>query len=265
MKICLDAGHFGKTNRSPANKNYYESEGMWKLQSYLKKELEDNYGVKVKCTRSSQSKNLDLYKRGQMAKGYDLFISLHSNAIGGVVSDNIDYPLAVVMLNGKSSDIGFKLAKVVEESIGTKQSAKTFTRRGSKGEYYGVLRGADSVGVAGIILEHSFHTNSKVTEWLLSDENLKLLASKEAECIANHYGISKKDNEFKPYIVRVKIDNLNIRTGAGTNHSRVGYTGKGSFTIVDERSGEGASKWGLLKSYEGKRNGWISLDYVEKI
>ena len=27
----------------------------------------------------------------------------------------------------------------------------------------------------------------------------------------------------------------------------------------------GASKWGLLKSYQKKRDGWISLDYVTRI
>ena len=43
------------------------------------------------------------------------------------------------------------------------------------------------------------------------------------------------------------------------------FTGKGVFTIVEEADGVGASKWGLLKSYKDKRNGWISLDYAKKI
>lgn len=28
---------------------------------------------------------------------------------------------------------------------------------------------------------------------------------------------------------------------------------------------KGASKWGLLKSYQEKKNGWISLDYTAKV
>ena len=64
-----------------------------------------------------------------------------------------------------------------------------------------------------------------------------------------------------PYFVQISISDLNIRKGPGTNYARTGkYTGKGIFTIVAESSGQGASKWGKLKSGAG----WISLDYVSK-
>ena len=68
-----------------------------------------------------------------------------------------------------------------------------------------------------------------------------------------------------PYKVRVRIDDLNIRRGPGTNYSSRGYTGAGIFTIVDETDGPGATRWGLLKSYQSKRNGWISLDFADKL
>ena len=65
---------------------------------------------------------------------------------------------------------------------------------------------------------------------------------------------------------RLCIDDLNIRRGPGTNHDKVGvYTGKGVFTIIEVADGPGAIKWGLLKSYADKRNGWISLDYAERL
>ena len=49
----------------------------------------------------------------------------------------------------------------------------------------------------------------------------------------------------------------------GTDYDKTGkYTGKGAFTIVEEAEGKGASLWGLLKSYQKNRNGWISLDYA---
>lgn len=70
---------------------------------------------------------------------------------------------------------------------------------------------------------------------------------------------------FQPYTVRVSISDLRIRKGPGTNYGSRGFTGKGVFTIVAEATGKGASKWGLLKSFAGKRNGWISLDYVKKV
>lgn len=68
-----------------------------------------------------------------------------------------------------------------------------------------------------------------------------------------------------PYKVRVRIDNLRIRKGPGTNYASRGYTGAGIFTIVDEADGPGATRWGLLKSYKSKRNGWISLDFAAKL
>lgn len=68
-----------------------------------------------------------------------------------------------------------------------------------------------------------------------------------------------------PYKVRVRIDNLRIRKGPGTNYASRGYTGAGIFTIVDEADGPGATRWGLLKSYKSKRNGWISLEYAAKL
>lgn len=65
---------------------------------------------------------------------------------------------------------------------------------------------------------------------------------------------------FQPYTVRVSISDLHIRKGPGTNYGSRGFTGKGVFTIVAEATGKGESKWGLLKSYASKRDGWISLD-----
>ena len=67
-----------------------------------------------------------------------------------------------------------------------------------------------------------------------------------------------------PFLVRVVIPDLNIRTSSGSadNSNLSGkYTGIGTFTIV-----EISGSWGLLKSYREKRNGWIYLgnpDYCE--
>ena len=64
-----------------------------------------------------------------------------------------------------------------------------------------------------------------------------------------------------PYMVRVAIPDLNIRKGPGTGYAKTGkFTGVGVFTIVEERDG-----WGLLKAYEEKRDGWISLAFTTRI
>ena len=63
------------------------------------------------------------------------------------------------------------------------------------------------------------------------------------------------------YIVQVTVSALNIRSGPGTNYKVVGVIkNKGRYTIVEEQNG-----WGLLKSYQANRNGWICLKYTKKI
>lgn len=66
-----------------------------------------------------------------------------------------------------------------------------------------------------------------------------------------------------PFLVKVSISDLNIRTGAGTNYEKTGkYTGKRVFTITEVRSGSGSTLgWGKLKSGAG----WIALDHCEKV
>lgn len=75
--------------------------------------------------------------------------------------------------------------------------------------------------------------------------------------------LNKGTTKSVSYKVKVTINDLNIRTGPGTNYSTTGKTtGKGVFTIVDESNGKGSKLgWGKLKSGLG----WISLDYAEKI
>ena len=69
------------------------------------------------------------------------------------------------------------------------------------------------------------------------------------------------------YIIRTVTDSKDASGNAVTEvYAKTGkYTGVGTFTIVDEADGKGASKWGLLKSYQGKRNGWVSLDYAKRV
>lgn len=69
--------------------------------------------------------------------------------------------------------------------------------------------------------------------------------------------------DFSPYLVEVTATDLNIRKGPGTNYGKKGkFTGKGVFTITEERAGTGSNRgWGKLKSGVG----WISLDYVKRL
>lgn len=69
------------------------------------------------------------------------------------------------------------------------------------------------------------------------------------------------------FLVKVLTPYLNIRKGPGTNYDKAGnFTGIGTFTIAKVQEGEGAdSGWGLLKAYEQEEDGWISLDFTERV
>ena len=368
-RVCIDAGHYGKYNRCPNNSAYYESDMVWKLHLLQKRYLEA-LGIEVITTRANKDKDLALNTRGIMAKGCDLFISDHSNAVGSGMNEAIDYAAIyhlvddiTVKCDDISKEIACKIAPVIANVMGTKQGYRVVTRKSGNDRngdgmmndnYYGVLHAARSVNVPGLILEHSFHTNSATVAWLLNDANLDRLARAEAECIASyllgkevrlddakedekkdteeventipnapfsvrviipdlnyrsepsmngavlgqtgvgsftivevkngwgklksgagwiylenpeyctiHNSVSEsipEKNEL-PYKVRVSIADLNIRTGAGTEYTVVQKCPVGVYSIVEERDGKGASKWGKLKSGAG----WISLDYVEKL
>ena len=186
MKICLDAGHYGRYNQSPVNQAYWESEFNWKFHLMLKTELESR-GIEVVTTRTEQDKDLDLVKRGQLAKDCDLFLSIHSNACG---TESVDYPLACCTVNGTADVLGHELAERVGSVMQTSGKPHITKKKQSDGrDWYGVLRGAASVGVPGILLEHSFHTNRRATEWLMNDENLRRMAAAEADVIAAYFDL----------------------------------------------------------------------------
>ena len=187
MRICLDAGHYGKYNRSPVDGRYYESDMVWKLHLLQKRFLEE-YNVEVVLTWATQEKDRGLYERGAASAGCDLFISDHSNA---AEQKTVDYPVSYCAINGSADGIGLALAECVERIMGTCQKARIEHRSGSHGDYYGVVRGATAVGTPGLILEHSFHTNPAATAWLLNDRNLEELARAEVEVIAEFYGLKK--------------------------------------------------------------------------
>ena len=199
MKVCLDAGHYGKYNRSRVVGGYYESEMNWKLQGFLAQEL-GAYGIDVITTRSEPAKDLGLVARGKKSAGCDLFLSLHSNACD---TESIDYPLVVTMQDGKGDALGLAIAQKIQALMGTTQQGKITKKKGTYGgEWYSVLEGARQVGTMGMIIEHSFHTNEKAARWLMEEENLRTLGKEEARIIAAHFGV-KKDEERKQYCLRL--------------------------------------------------------------
>lgn len=221
--VCLDAGHCGKENRSSVVPEFYESEINWKLHNLLTKELQA-FGIKVIKTRTEQSKDLELTARGRMAKDCDLFISMHVNAAD---NPNANYVLGIHMVDDECGAIDEQskgaaqmLAACVADVMGakaeiwTKKSSSDRDGNGYKDDYYGVLRGAHTVGTAGVIIEHGFYTNREQAEFLLNEQNLKLIAAAEAKVIAEWFGLQDNEQESSLIGNPYKLELISIRRGS---------------------------------------------------
>ena len=189
IKIMLDAGHYTKYNQSKVYKEYYEGNAMWTLQELLKGELE-SYGFTVATTRSNRDTDVSVVNRGAKSKGYDLFLSLHSNACD---TESVD---RAVIIKGYDMDnvLSDKLGQALTSTMSLKQKHQIMVKKNDAGnDYYGVLRGAKSVGTKNrILIEHGFHTNTKTAKWLCNKDNLRKVAQKEAEVIADYFGVKKE-------------------------------------------------------------------------
>lgn len=68
-----------------------------------------------------------------------------------------------------------------------------------------------------------------------------------------------KKISFTPYTVKVTSNSLYIRSGASTRYSKQEKLPKGTYTIVAEKEDSKGRLWGLLKSYEKNKDGWIAI------
>lgn len=203
MKICLDPGHYGDNYNPGVAAGYVESNFTWQYFLLMKERLE-RYGVEVIGTRATKAEDMALQARGKCSKDCDLFISIHSNATGGEQPKpeiNAVFTHWSVRSGGKgiAEAIGYKLTEFFREEWGECQDAIMYSQESTKHpgyDYFGVLKGAASVGTPGIIVEHSFHTNPTYCEWAMAPGNIERMADVEVGVIAEYYGLSPVTNSL---------------------------------------------------------------------
>lgn len=197
-RIMLDAGHAAVSNPS----GYHEGTRMWKLCQYLKSELQ-SLGYDVGVTRTSSTTDTPVAERGAMAAGYDMFLSLHSNAVDDSTVNRVVVIYDIYNKN-QASIFANQIGNAVRDTMNSGglniSSVQIWTRpltytnggiyynaQGLMENYYGVLRAAAATDCPlYYIIEHSFHTNAATASWLMSDSNLQALAASEAAAIDNY-------------------------------------------------------------------------------
>lgn len=261
FKIMLDAGHYGKQNRSPCNRAYWESEMAWKLHRYLREELL-KYDCQVDITRADEEKDMPVYNRGAMAKGYNLFLSLHSNAVGSRIANGTDRPVIVypVLNDLNQKDFAKAIGETVHKVMKTKQKAQPYVRPidgRPTVNYYGVLRGAVAVGCKqAYIIEHGFHTDTYCTNWLLVDSNLRAMAKAEAKTIAEYFNLEEREEPMTKE-ERAEFDALKAKVAELDKNCSETYNSKNDLPKWATNTKEFVDR----KYIEGDETGKLRLSY----
>lgn len=235
IRVLLDPGHDRAEYNKGAAPGYWEGAQMWRLYQFLRPALERR-GFIVGCTKTRCDQAVDVVARGRMARGYDLFISLHSNACA---DRSVDRPVGIYLVDDDCGPIDAeskKLAKLLSETVArtmaTRYLASQYSQLSSRDrdgdgerndDYYGMLYGCHQAGTAGVIIEHSFHTCPAAAAWLMSDANLRRLAEAEADALAAYYGMVGVKDTTPPIIKKegftVKMDT--VKKGSKGAHVRV--------------------------------------------
>ena len=197
VKIMLDPGHGGGPAHNRGFKQVdnlpYCNEGDCNYiyaKDFLKPELE-RYGFKVNMTRNYIFQNPSLKARGLMAGGYDLLLSVHSNAAGG----NVRGVEVWDSTNPKESckTLGDKICAYVSNALGTPNRGTKYRKNNAGSNYYGILR----LGYAkkNMIVEHVFHDN--LQDATIYRKNLDKTANAVARAVAEFYGLAEKTGDAK--------------------------------------------------------------------
>jgi len=196
-KITIDPGHGQFDNPYPAAKGFFEGTQMWKLEGFLKTELEKR-GFDVVTTRPRITDNPPVDNRGKLAanNGSVLMLSLHSNAPAQVTQTAVTGSEVYLSIKGREHKplAENMLAAVCRVMNHQSRGVKERTLDNSQNnDYYGVIRSAANNGcTCAILMEHGFHTNPRDAEFLTVDSNLRRLAEAEADVIAKYFGLTTK-------------------------------------------------------------------------
>ena len=179
FRVLIDPGHApGNVNQGPTG--YFEYEGMWSLSNSLRKELAE-YGIRADLTRT-EAANPTLTRRGQVARGYDMFISQHSNAHNGRVrGSEVFYSIHQPENLADAAALSAETARLMGNP---NRGAKT--KRSARGnwDHFTVIRKAVAAGCPRVFLiESGFHDNPVDEAWLKQDANLKRLAEMQARLL----------------------------------------------------------------------------------
>lgn len=261
-KVVLDPGHTKGYNRGAVS-GYREGTAMFQYAYRLGSKLAEK-GVSVGYTRAKVTENPSLMDRGRMAKGADLFVSLHSNGSSSPEATGVSTFYSIKRDSDKEAaqDWCKRLAKL----MGIRARGASTRKGGGDWDYYTVIQYAVKVNCPKVFLiEHGFHTNPKECEWLLQEKNLEAMAELECQIICEQLGIGNSAPDKAPesatplgsMIVNTPGDTLNVRQSADYTAKKLGELKHGSKVDVYGLADNG---WKLIQ--QGSLRGWVNGMYL---
>lgn len=221
-KILLDPGHSDLRDNRIAG--YSEAKTVLAIAKKLKAYAETRHALTVDLTRAdgrglASDYAADLKARGRSAKGYALFLSLHTDAGG---NPNTQGATLYGNIRPEKADPAFfaRISSAVSRATGVPANAVRYREdsdparyrvhpvpKAGCDNYYAVLRHAEAD--CSCLLELGFHTNKKERA-LLSDPNIQeAIAMQLAEAIAERYATGKKqDTNPAAFLERILPDVL---------------------------------------------------------
>lgn len=259
-KVYIGIGHGG--NDSGAVKYLVEKDINLKMGLACRDYLEAA-GVETKISRETdKAVSINQKVAEANAFGADLALDIHNNAGGGDGAEafhSICYGTGAQL----AKNILSELEKIGQNSRGTK------IRKNSSGsDYFGFIR---NTKMPAVITESVFVDNLADASQADTDEECKAFGEAIARGVLKTLGVKenistpskpaqkpaeKPENTASSYKVKVTVNALNIRNGAGMNYKVNGVIrNRGVYTIVETKD-----NWGKLKSGAG----WICLDFTKR-
>ena len=275
-KIAIDAGHSLKTAGKRCMKKLDPKETReWTLNSRIAEKLEkllEPYKCEVlRVDDVTGAKDIPLADRCKKANDWkaDIYISIHHNAgIGGkagggtVVFYYSDKPERATQakylyncLVGLTGLVGNRAQKVIKKGFYVIKNTK----------------------MPSFLIENGFMDSPTDVPIILSEKHADMSAQALLNFLVKELKLSKKTASVKPvqnntnsttapasFKVKILVDELNIRNGAGTEYKVTGVIkDKGTYTITKTAKSSSGGSWGKLKSGAGWIN--ISSKYVKRV
>ncbi|WP_066317023.1 N-acetylmuramoyl-L-alanine amidase [Bacillus sp. FJAT-29814] len=263
-KIYLDPGH-GGTDPGAIGNGLLEKVLTRKIVDYAKSYLLANYdGVEVRTSRiEDETKTLSQRTADANAWGADLIVSPHINSAEAKSANGFE---SFVYTNPSAASISAQNI-LHAEILGVMKAWGISTDRGKKRANFHMVR---EPKIPAVLTENLFISNAFDANRLKDEAFLKAVGEAHARGAAKFLGLPAKQvsqpvptpPKQAPHRIAqviVLVDNLNVRTGPGTNFPSVRQANKGEifdvFANVNDWHNVGNDYWVF-----GNNGRYLSLD-----